>query len=421
MESCAASRHVEMSNSSDLWYPRSTSADGKRLLATRALRGLADGAVSVLLPSYLTAIGFNSMRVGAIVFGTLLGSAALTLWVGLAAHRLGRRRVMLVACALMFATGVGFASVTAFWPLFVIAVIGTLNPSAGDVSLFLPVEQAALAETVAASDLTAIFSRYNVAGALAGAVGALVSGLPATIAARMHWNMVTAERSGFIAYSAIALTAATIYWSLTPAVEVEPIPRGTAALAQSRAIVMRLAALFSLDSFGGGLAIQSLLALWLFRRFHLSVQAAGAFFFVTGLLGAFSQLASSWFVARIGRIRTMAYTHIPANIFLMLAGMMPNVRLALTFLVLRASMSSMDVPARQSYVMAVVPPEERAAAAGVTNVPRSLASALAPLPAGALLDYSLFGWPLILGGACKLIYDALLLIQFRSIRPADEQ
>jgi MFS family permease len=410
-----------MANSSDLWYPRGTSADGKRLLATRALRGLADGAVSVLLPSYLTAIGFSSMRVGAIVFGTLLGSAALTLWVGLAAHRVGRRRVMLAACALMFATGIGFASVTAFWPLFIIAVVGTLNPSAGDVSLFLPVEQAALAETVAASDLTAIFSRYNVGGALTGALGALASGLPATIAARMRWNAVAAERWGFIAYAAIALIAATIYWSLTPAVEAEPIPLGTATLAQSRAIVIRLAALFSLDAFGGGLAIQSLLALWLFRRFHLSVQAAGTFFFVTGLLGAFSQLASSWFVARIGRIRTMAYTHIPANLCLMIAGLMPTAPLALTFLVLRASMSSMDVPARQSYVMAVVPPEERAAAAGVTNVPRSLASAFAPLPAGALLDYSLFGWPLILGGACKLIYDALLLIQFRSVRPADEQ
>ena len=410
-----------MSNSSDLWYPRSTSADGKRLLATRALRGLADGAVSVLLPSYLTAIGFSSMRVGAIVFGTLLGSAALTLWVGLAAHRLGRRRVMLAACALMFATGIGFATVTAFWPLFFIAVVGTLNPSAGDVSLFLPVEQAALAETVAATDLTAIFSRYNVAGAMTGALGALASGLPATIAARMGWNPIIAERSGFIAYSAIALIAATIYWSLTPAIEAEPIPLGTAPLAQSRGIVIRLSVLFSLDSFGGGLAIQSLLALWLFRRFHLSVQAAGAFFFVTGLLGAFSQLASSWFVARLGRIRTMAYTHIPANLFLILAGTMPTAPLALTFLLLRSSMSSMDVPARQSYVMAVVPPEERAAAAGVTNVPRSLASAMAPLPAGALLDYSLFGWPLILGGACKLIYDALLLIQFRSVTPPDEQ
>jgi MFS family permease len=410
-----------MLNSSNLWYPRTTTADGKRLLATRALRGLADGAVSVLLPSYLTAIGFSSLQVGAIVFGTLIGSAALTLWIGIMAHRLGRRRVMLAACALMFATGIGFATVTAFWPLFVVAVVGTLNPSAGDVSLFLPVEQAALAETVAALDLTAIFSRYNVAGALTGAVGALASALPAIIAARMHWNAVAAERSGFIAYAILALIAATIYRSLTPAIEAEPPAPGSRPLAQSRAIVIRLAALFSLDSFGGGLAIQSLLALWLFRRFQLSIQAAATFFFVTGLLGAFSQLASSWFVARIGRIRTMVYTHIPANLCLMIAGMMPNVGLALTFLLLRASMSSMDVPARQSYVMAVVPPEERAAAASVTNVPRSLASAMAPLPAGALLDYSLFGWPLILGGICKLIYDALLLAQFRSVTPPDER
>jgi MFS family permease len=410
-----------MLNSSNLWYPRSTTADGKRLLATRALRGLADGAVSVLLPSYLTAIGFSSLRIGAIVFGTLIGSAALTLWIGLAAHRLGRRRVMLASCALMFATGIGFATVTAFWPLFVIAVVGTLNPSAGDVSLFLPVEQASLAETVAAGDLTAIFSRYNVAGALTGAVGALASSLPSIIAAWLHSNPVTAERSGFIAYIVLALIAATIYWSLTPAIEAEPLVPGAKPLAQSRAIVIRLAALFSLDSFGGGLAIQSLLALWLFRRFHLSIRAAALFFFVTGLLGAFSQFASSWFVARIGRIRTMAYTHIPANLCLMIAGTMPNVGLALTFLLLRASMSSMDVPARQSYVMAVVPPEERAAAASVTNVPRSLPSAMAPLPAGALLNYSLFGWPLILGGACKLVYDALLLAQFRSVRPPDEQ
>ena len=406
---------------SGFWYPRDTSADGKRLLATRALRGLADGAVSVLLPSYLTVIGFSSLQVGAIVFGTLIGSAALTLWIGLLAHRLGRRRVMLAACALMFATGLGFATITAFWPLFVVAVVGTLNPSAGDVSLFLPVEQAALAETVAARDLTAIFSRYNVAGAMMGAVGALASALPAIVAARMHLNPVAAERSGFIAYALLALIAATIYWSLTPAVEVEPPSPGTRTLAHSRAIVIRLATLFSLDSFGGGLAIQSLIALWLFRRFQLSIQAAATFFFVAGLLGAFSQLASSWLVAHIGRIRTMAYTHIPANLCLIVAGMMPNVELALTFLLLRASMSSMDVPARQSYVMAVVPPEERAAAASVTNVPRSLASAFAPLPAGALLDYSLFGWPLILGGACKLVYDVLLLMQFRSVRPADEQ
>jgi MFS family permease len=244
-----------------LWYPRSATADGKRLLVMRALRGLADGATSVLLPSYPTAIGFTSLRVEAIVFGTLIGSAALILWVGLAAHRLGRRRVMLASCALMFATGIGFATVTAFWPLFVIAVVGTLNPSVGDVSLFLPVEQAALAEIVAARDLTAIFSRYNVAGALTGAIGALAGALPAIIAARTHSNAVAAERSGFIAYAVLALIVATIYRSLTPAIEAEPQLPDARPLAQSRAIVIHLAALFSLDSFGGGLAIQSLLAL----------------------------------------------------------------------------------------------------------------------------------------------------------------
>src|SRR5271170_4204477 len=281
-----------MLNSSNLWYPRSTTSDGKRLLATRALRGLADGAVSVLLPSYLTAIGFSSLRVGAIVFGTLIGSAALTLWIGLAAHRLGRRRVMLASCALMFATGLGFAAVITFWPLFIIAVVGTLNPSAGDVSVFLPVEQAALAETVAARDLTAIFSRYNVAGAMAGAIGALASALPVIIAAKIHANAVAAERSGFIAYAILALIAATVYWPLTPAIEAEPLMPGVRPLAQSRAIVIRLAVLFSLDSFGGGLAIQSLLALWLFRRFQLSIRAAALIFFVNRLRGPLPQRTS---------------------------------------------------------------------------------------------------------------------------------
>jgi MFS family permease len=401
--------------------PLSTTADGRRLLITRALRGLGDGAVSVILPSYLIAIGFSSARIGAIVFGTLIGSAALTLWIGLAVNRMGRRRVLLGACGLMCATGLGFATVAAFWPLFLIAVVGTLNPSAGDVSLFLPVEQAALVETVAAPDLTAIFSRYSVAGALAGSLGALASGLPAMIAARLSCKIAVAERSAFVAYAGLALIAAAFYWPLTPAVETAASAGGSHALGRSRGIVMRLAMLFSLDSFGGGLAIQSLLALWLFRRFNLSIQAAASFFFFTGLLGALSQLISPWVAARFGRIRTMAYTHIPANLALMLAALMPNATLALTCLLIRSSMSSMDVPARQSYVMAMVAPEERAAAASVTNVPRSLASALAPLPAGALLDYTLFGWPLVLGGACKLLYDGLLLWQFQSVRPEDER
>ncbi len=402
------------------WFPQSATADARLLLTTRALRGLADGAVSVLLPGYLTAIGFSPLRVGAIVFGTLLGSAALTLWVGLATDRLGRRRVLLAACALMLLTGIGFATTTSFWPLFVVAVVGTLNPSAGDVSLFLPVEQAALAEAAEPSDLTAMFALYNVAGAMAGAFGALASGVPAILAARHGWALAPALRSGFVAYSILAVIAFSVYRRLSPSVEVERQPVKRAPLEKSRAIVIRLSALFSIDALGGGFVIQSLLALWLFRRFNLPVQVAGAFFFAAGLLGSFSQFISAALAARFGRINTMVFSHLPSNAMLILAALVQTPALAMTFLLLRSSMSQMDVPARQSYVMAVVPPEERAAAATVTNVPRSLASALAPLPAGAMLNHSSFGWPLICAGTLKTIYDILLLIQFRAVRPSDE-
>jgi MFS family permease len=409
-----------MARSSNSWFPRSATLDGKLILATRALRGLADGAVSVILPSYLTAIGFSPLKVGAIVFGTLLGSAALTLWVGLATDRLGRRRVLLAASALMLLTGIGFATLTSFWPLFAVAVIGTLNPSAGDVSLFLPVEQAALAEAAAVGDLTSMFALYNVAGALAGALGALASGIPAIIAVGHGLALAPALRSGFVAYSIIALIAFAVYRRLSPTVEAVHGPGKSAPLAKSRSIVLRLSALFSLDSLGGGFVIQSLLALWLFRRFNISVQVAGTFFFAAGLLGSLSNFVSSALAARVGRINTMVFTHLPSNLLLIIAALMPTAGLTMLFLLLRASMSQMDVPARQSYVMAVVPPEERAAAATVTNVPRSLASAIAPLPAGAMLNQSSFGWPLICAGVLKSLYDILLLIQFRAVKPSDE-
>jgi MFS family permease len=410
-----------MERSINSWFPRSATADGKLLLATRALRGLADGAVSVILPSYLTVIGFSPLRVGAIVFGTLLGSAALTLWVGLATDRLGRRRVLLAACALMLLTGIGFASLTSFWPMFAVAVIGTLNPSAGDVSLFLPVEQAALTEAAAVGDLTSMFALYNVAGAMAGALGALASGLPAILAARHGWALASALRAAFVAYSIIAVIAFAVYRRLSPTVEAVHGPGKSAPLAKSRAIVLRLSALFSLDAFGGGFVVQSLLALWLFRRFNMSIQVAGSFFFVVGLLGSMSQLISSALAARFGRINTMVFTHLPAQAFMILAALMPTEHLAIACLFGRALLSSMDVPARQSYVMAMVPPEERAAAATVTNVPRSLATAIAPLPAGAMLSHSSFGWPLICAGTLKTMYDILLLIQFRAVKPSDEQ
>lgn len=374
----------------------------------------------MLLASYLSDIGFSPGQIGAIVTATLLGSAALTLLAGLLGQGLSRRRLLLGACALMAATGLGFAGVTAFWPLLVVAVAGTLNPSAGDVSLFLPTEQALVPQTVAPQDRTALFARYNLAGHFAGALGALASGLPVVLARRQGWDLAAAQRSGFLLYALVAVLLGLLYSSLSPAVEAPGPARPAAPLAQSRRIVLRLAALFGIDSAGGGFVVQSLLALWLFRRFDLSQEAAGTIFFATGLLAAFSQLVSARLAARIGLINTMVYTHLPSHALLILAALMPTAPLAVALLLMRMSLSQMDVPARQSYVMAVVPPAERAAAASVTNVPRSLAAAATPYLAGVLLAHSSFGWPLICGGILKAVYDLLLLAQFRSVKPPEE-
>jgi MFS family permease len=400
--------------------PSSATGDARRLLVTRALRGFADGAVSVLLADYLSSIGLSPLQIGAIITGTLLGSASLTLAFGLLGHRLGLRQLLLGASALMFATGLGFLGVTAFWPLLVVAVAGTLNPSAGDVSVFLPAEQAALSETVESRDRTEMFARYNLSGNLAGALGALASGLPVAAARRFGWDRTAAERSGFALYAAVAVAVGVLYWKLSPALERHVGAAKAAPLLRSRRIVFRLAVLFSLDSFGGGFTVQSLLALWLFRRFALSVETAGAIFFAAGIAAGFSQLVSARLAAKIGLINTMVYTHLPSNVLLIVAALMPSAPLAIAFLLLRMCLSQMDVPARQSYVMAVVPPEERPAAASVTNVPRSLAAALAPLLAGAMLSRSSFGWPLLCGGVAKAIYDVLLLVQFGAIKPPDE-
>jgi len=391
----------------------------RAILLTRGVRGFVDGLVSVLLAGYLSRLGFTPAAVGAIVTGTLVGSAALTIGVGLAGYRLDRRRVLLGASLLMLGTGLGFATFTAFWPLFIVAVVGTLNPSAGDVSVFLPVEQAVLAEMVRPAERTTAFAWYNVSGTLAGALGALVSGLPAFVARRRGIDAILAERVGFLFYAGAAVLVAGAYWGLPAAAE-HRTPTPTRPLARSRRIVVALSALFSLDSFGGGFVVQSLLVLWLYRRFALPVEVAGTIFFIAGLGSAVSQFVSAKLAARVGLVRTMVYTHVPANIFLVLAGIVPNAPLAVTFLLLRALLSQMDVPARQAYVMAVVPPEERAAAASVTNVPRSLATAIPPILTGMMLDRSSVGWPLVCGGVLKLVYDFLLLAQFRNVPPLPE-
>ncbi len=298
-----------------------------------------------------------------------------------------------------------------------VAFVGTLNPSAGDVSVFLPTEQAALAHLGRPRQATARFAWYNVLGTLSGAAGALVGAGLVAGATRLGLEPIVGERWGFVLYALVAVAVWVLYRSLPR--WGESTDRSPRVLHQSRRLVLQLSALFSLDSFGGGFVVQSLLVLWLARRFGFSAEASGLLFFVTGLCAAFSQLVSPVLARRIGHIRTMSYTHLPANLFLILAGVVPTAPLAVVFLLARMALSQMDVPARQAYVMAMVPPEERPAAAAVTNVPRSLAAAIPPLLAGVMLEHSSFGWPLVVAGTLKAIYDVLILVGFRNLRPAE--
>lgn len=385
----------------------------------RALRAFGDGYVSLLLPFYLTLLGFGALEVGIIVTATLLGSGAMTLTIGFIAHRHPGRHLLLAASALMAATGAAFAAATDFWPLLLIAFVGTFNPSSGDVSVFLPIEQALLTKAVTPGARTSLFARYSLVGALVAAAGAQAAGIPALAAETLGADLKNAMKAMFLFYGALGATCFLIYRRLPRGFE-GASDTAPAPLHRSKKIVVKLAALFGLDAFAGGFAVQSLLALWLHEQFGLSVAAAATVFFWVGILTAFSQLASAWIAARIGLIHTMVFTHLPANVFLILVPFMSDLGLALLFLFLRSAFSSMDVPARTSYVMAVVSPGERAAAASLTAVPRSLASALSPALAGYLLGLSSFGWPLVICGALKIVYDLTLLRMFVHVKPPEE-
>lgn len=408
--------------SSDHWWqliPAGLQPDARRLLLGKGLRAFTDGLVSIILPAYLLKLGYSAFEIGAIVTSTLLGSALLTLAIGLFAHGFPGRRLLLGACALMVATGIAFALVSGFWPLLLVAFVGTINPSAGDVSIFLPVEQALLSGTISARRRTALFARYSLVGAFAGALGTLAAGLPQLVARNFGIDETRLFHSVFLFYAAVGIATLLIYRPLSSPAAVQALPTGK-ALRKSHRIVFELAALFSLDSFGSGFFVQSLLALWLFKTFHLSIVAASAILFWMGVCSAVSYLVAVPISERFGLINTMVFTHLPANILLVLVPFAPSLQLAIALLIARSALSEMDVPTRTSYVMAVVPPEERRAAASVTVVPKTLASAISPLFSGYLLAVSTFGWPFIFGGSLKAIYDVALLLRFRDVRPAEE-
>ena len=401
-------------------FPATADANARRLVAARGLRALADGYVSILLPAYLLALGLDSFEVGVLATATLLGSAGLTLCVGFITSRFGHRAPLLAAAGLMIATGCAFAGVQGFWPLLLVAVIGTLNPSSGDVSVFLPLEHSLLAQSLGDRDRTALYVRYSLAGSLMGAAGTLFAALPALAVEWWGASPIRVMQGLFLLYAVIGLASGLIYRRIEePRVLHDAKP--SAPLGPSRPIVYRLAALFCVDSFGGGLLVQSMLALWLFQTFGLSVAAAANLFFWTNLASAASMFAAVPLANRIGLVRTMVFTHLPSSLCLITIPFVPSLPVVVGLLVLRSLLSQMDVPTRNSYVMAVVTPAERAAAASVTSVPRSLASAVGPMIAGYLFLLSGFGWPLLIGGILKTSYDLALLALFSHVRPPEER
>jgi predicted MFS family arabinose efflux permease len=390
------------------------------LLTARGIRAFGGGFVSILVPIYLTGLGIGAFEVGVLTTAMLLGPAMMTLTIGLIAHRLRRVTLLTGASMLMVLSGIGYAFETEFWPLLVIAAVGTLNPTASDVSVFAPLEQTLLSNAVLPERRTSIFVSYGLIGSLLGAVGCLFASAPEILARIAPMAPNRALQGMFLAYAFLGALAFVIYRQLKSPEEVPASGPATGPLGPSRRIVFTLAALFSLDSFGGGFFVQSLLALWLFDHFGLSLTAAASLFFWSGLLSAFSYAVAVRLARRIGLVNTMVFIYLPSNVCLMLVPFAPTLGIAIALLLIRSTLSQMDVPARTSYVMAVVTPPERPAAASITSAPRSIAGAASPIFAGYLLGFSSFVWPLIIGGGLNSLYDLLLLFMFRKVRPPEE-
>ncbi len=387
---------------------------GQSLLATRAARGIADGLVGASFAALLSARGLDERALGLVVTATLLGSAsvllAVTRWPGL----LTPLRVLSLCGALMVLTGVAFAVTGNLAVLIPLAVVGPLNPTGGDVSAFLPSEQAILASRTEPAMRSAMFARYS----LAGAAGATIGGLSAGPVARVGriFGLTSTNGVGLapLIYALIG-AAVTVSYVRMRSDDVSNRERIQSRLVESRSVVRRLALLFSLDAAGGGFVGTALMAAWLARRFDFKLGQIGLVLGLASAASAVSALAAPRLSRRFGLVETMVFTHLPANALCIGAALAPTAPVAVALLITRALLSQLDVPARQTFVMTIVPEQERAAAAAFTNVPRSLAAASTPALAGWLLHRSAFGWPLIAGGGLKIVYDLLLLARFRHL------
>ena len=401
--------------------------DGWVLFLTRFVRLFSYGALSVVLVFYLTGLGLTAAQTGTLLTLTLLGDTVISLCLTTQADRIGRRRMLLIGAALMAGAGIIFAVTGNFLLLTVAGTIGVISPSGNEVGPFLPIEQAALSQIVPSRSRTQVFAWYSLAGSIATAVGSLAAGFLVQGLRKTAMTPVASERAVVLLYSAMGLVLALLFRTISASAEVRidaerPVTvKRLPGLGSSRGVVLRLSVLFALDAFGGGFVVQSFAAYWFYLRFGVEPATLGGIFFGANVFAGISALLASRLAARIGLVKTMVFTHLPSNVLLILIPLMPNLSLAILVLLVRFSISQMDVPTRQSYTMAIVGPEERSATAGITGVARTTGAAIAPLFAGMLFARpSLISLPFFIAGTLKIFYDLLLYRAFVRLVPPEE-
>ncbi|HYK39568.1 MAG TPA: MFS transporter [Candidatus Eremiobacteraceae bacterium] len=404
--------------------------DAVVLLLTRFLRLFAYGALSVVLVFYLVSLGLTESRVGLLLTLTLAGDIAISLLLTTRADRMGRRRTLIVGAILMAGAGIAFASTRNLLFLLIAGTIGVISPSGNEVGPFLSIEQAALAHVIPAGKRTEVFSWYTLTGSISTALGALCGGAATGIVQKASFSATDSYRAVVLLYAALGAALAFLFLILSPSTEVQDsvsegviaeTPRQFLGVGRSRSIIFKLSSLFALDSFAGGFVVQSFAAYWFYLRFGVQPAKLGVIFFWANIFAGISALVASRLAARIGLVKTMVVTHLPSNVLLILVPLMPNLTLAVLVLLLRFSISQMDVPTRQSYTMAVVRPEERSAAGGITGVARTAGAAISPIFAGFLFSRpSLISIPFFIAGGLKIIYDLMLYREFMAIRPPEE-
>jgi MFS family permease len=398
--------------------------DTPLLFATRIIRLFCYGFLSVILALYLAEAGFKESQIGLLFTLTLAGDAVVSLWLTTSADRVGRKRVLLVGAFLMAGAGLGFVLTRNYYLLMLTAIIGVISPSGNEIGPFLSVEQASLTQLIPNERRTQFFAWYNLAGSFATATGALTGGWLAQSLQNDGWSALESYRVVLSGYAVGGLVLLILFQNVSPAIEVKlqnDTMKRALGLGRSRNIVFKLSALFALDAFAGGLVIQSMIAYWFHVRFGVPEGILGGIFFGANILAGISALLAVKLADSIGLINTMVFTHIPSNILLILIPLMPTLPLAIGLLLLRFSISQMDVPTRQSYTMAVVSPDERSAASGVTAIARSVGASVSPALTGVFFGTaSLFSLPFFLAGSLKIVYDLLLYREFRALKPPEE-